>query len=213
MQEISAAMDRLTAAYAAPPWSEEIARAREEYDALRGNVREDDAIFEVHLASFLEWYLLERPLSGGEAPVLTELRAERGEPEERKCLRALALSHRSVFEVVDVLKRELLLSDLVGGGLWRVEQDPPLEGVDPGDIFEARLVPWEGRVRFGSVFCFHPRPAREPIHALLRRAEADGRLDESLVPALAGMRLRYDRFCKTPVERVYSFSWRSPEPI
>lgn len=214
MKSMLSAMDRLTAVFAAPPWDAEVGRARQEYDQSRGGVREDDELFETHLSSFLEWYLLERSLQGegsGEPPVFVALRGEGLTADERQSLRALALSYRSAFEVVDVLRRELLLADLVRGGLWRVQQDPPLEGIDPGDIFEARLVPWEGRVYFGPVFCFHPRSAREVIRALLRQAEAEGRLGPQMVFALAEMRLKHDRFRNIAVERIYSTGWRSPE--
>ena len=43
--------------------------------------------------------------------------------EEGRVLRALAYSHRSLFEVVDTFPRELLLSDLIADGLWRIDQD------------------------------------------------------------------------------------------
>jgi hypothetical protein len=229
--ELRDAIDRLAAVYTAAPWSEERERARNEYDAARGSIYEDDELFEAHLAGFLEWYLLERPLAGGEPPVRRELRGEPGPAAgERELWRALALGHRSLFEVVDVLGArreapkararafgssgatddgsELLLADLIRGGLWRVEQDPPLDGVDPGDVFEARLVPWRGGVRFGPTFCFHPRSARDSIHALLRRAEEEGRLGPALVATLATMRLKHDRFRNIAVEHIYSELWR-----
>jgi hypothetical protein len=211
VREIPTLIDKLASIYTAPPWVEERERARGEYDALRGRVFEDDAIFESHLRSFLEWYVLERPLAEGETPVVLALRDETTSPAERPALRSLALSHRSLFEVVDVFQSELLLADLILGGLWRIDQEDRLDGIDPGDLFEARLLPWEGRVRFGPAFCFHPRSARESIHAILRRTEEAGQLGPGLVFALATMRLKHDRFRNIAVEHIYNERWRQPE--
>jgi hypothetical protein len=209
--EIPALIDGLASTFAAPPWVEERERARAEYDALRGRVYEDDTLFESHLRMFLEWYVLERPLEGGDPPVVRALRDDGTRAGERPLLRALALSHRSLFEVVDVFRSELLIADLILGGLWRIDQDPPLDGIDPGDLFEARLYPWEGRVRFGPAFCFHPRSARESIHAFLRRAEEACRLGPPLVFELATMRLKHDRFRNIAIEHIYNERWRQPE--
>ncbi len=211
MSEIPAMIDGLASTYASPPWVEERERARSEFDALRGRVYEDDALFESHLRMFLEWYVLERPLAGGEPPVVRALGEERAPAGERPLLRALALSHRSLFEVVDAFRTELLIADLILGGLWRVDQDPPLDGIDPGDVFEARLYPWQGRVGFGPAFCFHPRSARESIHELLRRAEEAGRLGPELVFQLATMRLKHDRFRNIAIEHIYNERWRHEE--
>jgi hypothetical protein len=195
-------IERLAAIYTTSPWITEMERARQEYDAARGRVYDDDELFEAHIAGFLEWYVLERPLPDGQPPVVVALR-EAGVAEERQ-LRALALSYRSVFEVVDTFAGELLLSDLVSDGLWRVDQDPPLDGIDPGDIFEARLIPWASRVVFGQAFCFHPRQARESIHALLHAAELERKLRPEIVFALAEMRLRQSRFRNIAVEKIYT---------
>lgn len=199
-----ATIERLAARFAVPPWDAQMVQARREWDEKRGRVYDDDEVFEAHVAGFLEWYLLERELPDGQPPAVAALRGEAAAEEER-LLRALVYSHRSLFEVVDAFPRELLLSDLIGDGLWRIDQDPPLDGVDPGDIFEARLIPWEGRVVFGPAFCFHPRQARESIHALLRQAEREARIGPELVFAFAEMRLRQSRFRNIVVERIYTF--------
>jgi hypothetical protein len=199
---IATVIDELAAGYSVAPWALEIEQAREEHDQQRGKAYEDDELFEMHLAAFLEWYVLERPLRDGLPPVLLTLR--QGATLERAgLLRALALSYRSVFEVVDRPVKGILLSDLILDGLWLVDQDPPLDGIDHGDIFEARLIPWQERVSFGPVFCFHPRPARESIHALVRQAEEREGIGPEMVFQLAQMRLKYDRFRNIAVEHIY----------
>lgn len=206
LEAFRAQIDRVAALYSEGEHQGEIERARREFDELRGVVYSDEALYEAHVAAFLEWYVLERPLAGGDPPVLRRLR-DPGAEEERAWLRPLALSLRSLFEVLDPSLRRpsgLRLLDLLGGGTWRVDRPEPMDGLAEGDIFEARLIPWEGRVRFGPVFCFHPRPARRCIRDLVRLAERDGRLGPALILSLARMRLKHARFRNIPVERIYS---------
>ena len=205
---IPGCIDRVASRYARPPLDREIAAARVEFDRIRGSVCDDEELFESHVAAFLEWYVLERPVQGGAPPVV---RAALGDEAEQlggsELLRALALSHRSLFEVLDPrLSRPvgLRLLDLVGGGIWRVDQEQEMVGLRRGDIFEARLIPWEGRVRFGPVFCYHPREARECIHALAHQGRSEGWLEHDLVATLARMRLKLCRCHNIPPQRVYA---------
>jgi hypothetical protein len=194
-------IDKVAARFAEPPLDREIASARAEFDRSRGAVCDDEELYQGHMAAFLEWYVLERPQASGEPPVVQVLRER---PDDR-LLRALALSLHGIFEVLDPVLTNpagIRLLDLTLGGIWRVDHEP-MAGLARGDIFEARLVPWEGRVRFGPVFCFHPGPARESIHALVGRAREEGWLGRELVDALAQMRLKHCRCRNIPVSRIY----------
>jgi hypothetical protein len=206
---VMAAMERLTATYSGPAWQEEMARARRDFDQSRGRVFEDEPMFEARLGDYLEWYVLDRPLDDGAPPVVHTLQACRpDEGEHRQALRALALSFRGLFEVVEVLHRETLLHDLLRGGLWRVIQEPPLPGVGVDDIFEGRLIPWKGEVRFGPLFCFHPRAARLSILQVLQELGARGTTPEQVLASLAVMRLNHERFRNIVIDRIYSLTWR-----
>ena len=58
-------LDRLAERYSEREHKLEAMRAREEYFDRAGKVFDDDAeLFEGRMASFLEWYVLERPLAG-----------------------------------------------------------------------------------------------------------------------------------------------------
>ena len=209
LEQVQAVVDCLAARFAEPPLDREIAAARSEFDRRRGAVCDDESLYESHVAAFLEWYVLERPGADGRPPVVRcclEPDAEKDLPGGVRLLRALALSHHSLFEVVDPrLDRPpgVRILDLVGGGLWRVDQPAQAAGLVRGDIFEARLIPWEERVWFGPVFCYHPREAHQSIHDLVERQRREGTLDRDLVLTLARMRLNWSRSRNLPAERVY----------
>lgn len=206
-EAVPVCIDRVAARYARPPLDREIAAARAEFDRRRGAVCDDEELFDTHMAAFLEWYVIERPVAGDAPPVVQALGA--GQDEDLGgpgLLRALALSHRSLFEVLDpglTKPTGVRLLDLVGGGIWRVDLESPMTGLARGDIFEARLIPWEQRVRFGPVFCFHPREARESIHALVEQARGGGWSDQDLTFTLGQMRLQHSRCRNIPAQRVY----------
>ena len=65
-------LDRLAERYSEREHKLEAMRAREEYFDRAGKVFDDDTeLFEGRMASFLEWYVLERPLAGiGLTPVV-----------------------------------------------------------------------------------------------------------------------------------------------
>jgi hypothetical protein len=206
---IPACLDAVALRYSTPPWDAEIRRARTEYDEQRGRIYDDDELFETHMALFLEWYVLERPVVGSDPPIVHLLREGPVAEAERPLLEALARSQRSLYEYIDEVARgQVLLRDLVLDGLWRVAKGPLGDGLDVGDLFEARLVPWEGGVRFGPSFFFHPREARRAILEIQDRLRREGRLGLDVTFLVAEMRLRYSRFRNIAVERIYTLDRR-----
>ena len=71
-------IDRLVERFSAGEHKLTAMRAREEYFERAGKVFDDDAeLFDGRMASFLEWYVLERPLDDGAPPVVHALRDAR----------------------------------------------------------------------------------------------------------------------------------------
>lgn len=203
---IRSCIDELAAAFADRPVEGEIRRARQAFDARRGRIYDDDALYDTHMALFLEWFALERPVSSsaGAPPVALHLAGGEMDDERQAVMWAQAHSQRSLFEVAGLSAGAMELADLVYGGRWRVSVPVALPGTDTGDIFEGRLLPWEGEVRLGPTMLFHPREARGRIHALLAEsALAGGRPHPALVDDLAEMCLRHSRFRNIAVAHIY----------
>jgi hypothetical protein len=196
-------VDRIAARYTEGSLADELERGRAEYDAGRGRVFEDDDVYATHMAAFLEWFVIERATRGGEPPVAVALQEPHVAPEDEAVLRALAWSHRSVFEIEQREQQGLRLHDLVAGGRWRVSCEVPPHGMEPREVLEARLLPWNGAIALGPVVLFHPREARPHIHALVEQRRAQGRLDGQLTSELAEMRLRFGRFRNIAIDRIY----------
>ena len=199
-------LDRLAERYSEREHKLEAMRAREEYFDRAGKVFDDDAeLFEGRMASFLEWYVLDRPLAGiGLTPVACAIEEGAGLPsDERRALAALATSHRSVFELFETAGEVLDIEDLIGGARFAVRERRKPLGMAVGDLFEARLV-WDGdTVVFGRTFLFHPPDAREVVLDWVAKAVAEGVARDEILFHLARQHIRWHRQGHVAAAKVY----------
>lgn len=152
-----------------------LAKARAEYEQRTGQLLESDPDFERRIAAFLEWYVLDRPLDpGGLTPVQLLLDASgNGEDDERRQqLGQLAHTTLSLFEFRRIKGEHVQVTDVLTGEAHEVWERRHLAGLTAGDILEARLVVFDGRVVFTETWVVHPRRARAMI---LKAAKASRR--------------------------------------
>ncbi|HLK88409.1 MAG TPA: hypothetical protein VKZ18_00865 [Polyangia bacterium] len=202
-------LDRLTERYSENEHRLEAMRAREEYFDRAGKVFDDDAeLFEGRMASFLEWYVLERPHAGlgGKPPIVHAIETgTRLPPEERRALAHLASSHRSLFQLAAPASpdRVLELEDLVGGARFSVLERRNTAGVAEGDVFEARVI-WDGeRAVFGRTFLFHPPDARDVAIDWVERVMGEGMSRPEILFHLSRLYVRWHRLGHVSAAKVY----------
>jgi hypothetical protein len=179
-------------------------RAREEYFERAGKVFDDDAeLFDGRMASFLEWYVLERPFEGGPTPVRRALDDKAFTPVERRGLASLSSSHRSLFEVYGVAGHVVEIEDLVGGARFHVHERRKTAGFSAGDLFEARLV-WDGDAPvFGRTFLFHPPDAREVVLDWVEGAVEKGTARDEILFHLSRHHIRWHRQGHLGAAKIY----------
>ena len=204
---IHALLDQLASDFAAPPFREQIAAAREEYFARAGKVFEDDAeVYEARLVAFLEWYVIERPLPEGQPPVLIALArtpADAANAERRMALARMATSHRSLFDIADVKGNRLELEDILGGARFSVVERRSTIGFEVGAIVEARVV-WDGAdPLFAKTFLCHPRDARTEILNLVDDSLMEGANRDDIMGKLSQLYLRWHRHGHLNAGRIY----------
>lgn len=199
------AFDGMVARFAGEDAASQVARAHEEYESRTGRVFAEDDLYDARAASFLEWYLIERPFveSGDRAPVALALESA-GAGEQARALFAWATSHTSLFQLVRVSSGRVLLDDLLGGGRFVVDERRQLPGVYAGDIVEARLLGWQGSVLFGNTFLYHPAKARAAILAHAERIKRQGGSRKNVIDHIAALRIRAERYRHLPSEHVYA---------
>jgi hypothetical protein len=197
--------DRLSERFSSGEHKITAMRAREEYFERAGKVFDDDAeLFDGRMASFLEWYVLERPFGGAPPVIQTLTDAKAGwSPRERLGLAQLASSHHGLFELYSVENRVLDVEDLVTGVRFQVVERRKTVGFSPGDVFEARVV-WDGDAPvFGRTFLFHPPDAREVVLDWVERAVERGVAREEILFHLSRAHIRWHRLGHTGAAKIY----------
>ncbi|HEY6098184.1 MAG TPA: hypothetical protein VIW03_02060, partial [Anaeromyxobacter sp.] len=88
-------------------------------------------------------------------------------------------------------------------------------GLEKGDLLEARLLPFEGALFFSGAFLYHPREARKPILAevkRLRKASGKGAPPDvrAFLATLSQMAIKLERYRNVRLESIYDFSGIAP---
>lgn len=198
---LHAVLDDLIEGLGAPEVTAELADARQGYDERRGRVFEDEELWESWTQAFLEWFALERASSSGAPPPAAEAMA-RGD-DDAPALRALCTSHRSLFEILELRPGAVELRDLLGGGVFQVDEPRALHGVSVGDVAELRLIGFRGQVLFGRTFCYHPTGTRDAITDHARRLRAGGTDRRQIMDFCASLRVRCTRYRHVSAVKVY----------
>jgi hypothetical protein len=164
--------------------AEELPRARKEYVQRTGDLFETDDNFESRIACFLEWYVFDRQVSAmaNKTPArlyIESVTAGLTTPEVNR-LRDLTRTVLSLFEFRRARESTLAVVDLLAGTKHEIFERRKPAGLEPGDILEARLVPFEEHVYFSEAFAFHPRPARKAILKAAKLFRKTGRPEQRL---------------------------------
>ena len=198
-------LDRLAERYSDGKHKLEAMRARAEYFDRAGKVFDDDAeLFEGRMASFLEWYVIERPFDGGPPPAVRALDEDASlTAEERAETALLATSQRSLYELHSTEDGVLAVEDVLGGAHFAVAERRGTVGFHAGDLFEARVI-WEGgSAIFGRTFLFHPPDAREVVLDWVEGAQARGVGKDEILFHLSRQHIRWHRLGHTGAAKIY----------
>lgn len=191
------------------PW---LLEARRSWFARVGEPHEEDKSYENRMNGLLEHYLYDHRPDGENRIIELFLRDGAADltTDERAEVRELGRSRRALFEVLRIRPGLMELGEVLGGARHEVVERRAVVALAKGDIFEARLLPHQGKLHFSSSSVHHPREVRRAIlkearrlsEAALRGQEPD--LDEFLA-RLSRMALRLERYRNVRVESIYDF--------
>ena len=204
MTSIHGIIDRLAERYSEKEHKLEAMRAREEYFDRAGKVFDDDAeLFEGRMASFLEWYIIERPFREGPPPAVRALEERAFGPDERRGVAQVAASHRSLFQLVKVADHELEVEDMIGGARLQVIERRKTIGFSAGDLFEGRVI-WDGEAAvFGRTFLFHPPDAHAAALDWVEAAADRGVGRAEILFQLSRNHIRWHRLGHVGAAKIY----------
>jgi hypothetical protein len=192
----------------------EVYNAKEEFFEKAGIVYEDDADYEQRMSIFMDWYIFDRDLPGVDlSPIKLYFRKNREgfNAEELSVYRDFCSTVHSIFTLTGRpwFGEGLKVEDLFSKKDYLVVETDIHQGFTRGDLFEARLVPFQGKYEFSKGFCFHPVEMKSFILGEVKKVRNQDKARQTkLILQLSAMKLRHLRFQHIDVKHIYSFESR-----
>ncbi len=192
---------------------EELLSARRDYFDRHGEPHEEDKSFETRMNGMLDYYLYDfRPPGSPETTIEIFMR-EMGPQlttDELALYRVLAKSIHGLFEVKKIRPGEVRLRDCFTDVVYDVTERRQMLGLAKGDILEARLLPFEGKLFFSGAFLYHPQEVRKLVLNEVKRLRKEaGRGNvpdvEAFIATLSRMAFKLERYRNVKVESLYDF--------
>jgi hypothetical protein len=210
---LSELRDKLLAWATSEARKEQLLAARRDYFDRHGEPHEEDKSFETRMNGMLDYYLYDfRPPGSAETTIEIFMREEGAHltTDELAFYRVLAKSVHGLFEVRKIKPGEVRLRDLFTDVVHDITERRQMLGLGKGDILEARLLPFEGRLFFSGAFLYHPQEVRKAILSevkRLRKEAGKGNLPdvEGFIATLSRMAFKLERYRNVKVESLYDF--------
>ena len=207
-------------AWSAQALGDDIVVAKKEYFShVGGEVHEHDRTFEARMQGFFNWYLFDRRTAsdrGAQTPAQRFL-AERGAGifgSDKDLLIGATHSRLSLYAyrgrrtfLRRVPEGMVRVRDAFTLDDYDVIERRQMDGLDSGDLFEARLIPVASRHHFSSSFLFHAREVKRPVLREIKRRRKALLLSDpaAFCWEISRMALQAERFRNVPILAIYDF--------
>ncbi len=217
--------ERLLAWATADARKPELLEARRAYFDRHGEPHEEDRTYEVRLNAMLDAYLYDWRPAPGEGTTLERFLSAEGatlSPEDLAGYQDLGRNVHGLFEVRKIADGVVRLRDVFTNGDYDVTERRQVAGLGRGDLLEARLLPFGGRLFFSGAFLYHPPEAKKKILTEVKRLRKEAaKGNPSDVPAflalLSRMAFKLERYRNVRLESIYDFSAEArtmtPRPV
>ncbi len=206
--------ERLLSWATAPERQADLLAARADHFGRYGEPHEEDQSYERRMNAMLDDYLYEwrpAPLAPTTLERFVEAQGASLAPEDHATVAGLAAQRRGLFEVTRLQPGLVRVADVFTGEVLDVTERRQVAGLEKGDLLEARLLPYEGKLVFSGAFLYHPREARALILAEVKRlkkaAGKAARPDPApFLATLSRMAFKLERYRNVRLESIYDFS-------
>ena len=205
--------ERLLSWATAEPRKEDVLAARRDHFERFGEPHEEDRTYEPRVNAMLDAYLYDWRLDGAPSTLERFLAAEGASlaPEDAQAYRDLGQNVHGLFEVRKLKDGLVRLRDVFTGTDHDVTERRQMVGLSRGDLLEARLLPYAGKLLFSGAFLYHPPEARKAILAevkKLRKAAGKGGTPDvvAFLALLSRMAFKLERYRNVRLESIYDFS-------
>ena len=201
-------LDPVVTLFTTGEYYKEVFQAKQEYFEKAGVVYEEDAEFENRMCIFMDWYIFERELPSVDLPPIKLYFRNNKElftPEEQEIHKDFCNTVHSVFYLLKVSAKAIVVRDLFTKKKYEVEEAELTAGFQQGDIFEARLIPFKGSFQFSKGFCFHPVEMEKFILSEIKKVRfQDKSRQTKLILQLSSMKLKHTRYQHINIKHIYT---------
>jgi hypothetical protein len=210
--------ERLLSWATAEPRTADLLAARGEHYGRYGEPREDELTYEPRVNGMLDHYLYDYRPGGGKTSTLENFIAANGaemEPAVLDAYRRLTGNVHGLFEVRKITDGSVVLRDVFADQDHEVAERRQLAGLKKGDLIEARLLPFDGKLLFSGAHVYHPTEVRKRILAEVKRLRKEagrtGRPDvKAFLALLSRMAFKFERYRNVRLESIYDFTVGAP---
>ena len=191
-------------------FEDELQQAKTEFVGRTGDLFESDSDFESRIASFLEWYSMDRMVSNVSNSTPAKLFIESVSPElttpEIQGLRGLTRTILSLFEIKKMKGKSVNLLDILSSEKYQATTSAPLLGVEPGDIIESRLYSHGDAHFLSDIVHTQPSTVKKPILKAAKEFQKEGRdyTRIQMVQRVAFLRNRAVRYAHVDPKKIFS---------
>ena len=145
--------------------SDYIFQAKQEYQKTAGQIYEDDKSYENRMGLFLEWFIFDRLIPEKNITLIESVTNGNNhwDMDDLAVFQDFSQSIHSLFLAKKIREGQVVVQDLLSGEKYEVNEPQSKIIFQPKDIFEARILIYEGAYSFSGNFCFHPKEVSKYI--------------------------------------------------
>lgn len=188
--------------------NEEFVLAKEEFFWKMGKVFPEDVFYEQRMTYFLDYFLLQRPLSQRDGNFLkSTLERYLNDPEQLLTEESLSGFYHSVFMVQKNNLQSIVVKDLCTQDqiVVSARQNESFKAIQRKEIFQGFLYRADEKVYLSRGVIFHPAKCGRILRKNLKKKVASADFDSlKEVCALARLQLKFLRHKNIDAKRIYS---------
>jgi hypothetical protein len=146
--------------------SDQVMLAKMEYQKTTGEIYEDDKSYNMRMALFLEWYLLDYYAPGKQITPLESMIEENPTSWVQGGLevyKSISNNIQALYEVKKIRENTVTVLDLFTDEKYQVYEEDSKLAFRKNDIFQGRIVFHQGKYFFTGYYSFHPLKAQRYI--------------------------------------------------
>lgn len=201
--------DKLVEFFTVGDYYQGVYNAKQEFFEKAGVVYEEDPEYESRMCIFMDWYLFDRDIPGVDLPpVKLYLRTHKDQMDETgvKVFTDMSQSVHSIFKIKwkRFFSKGLIVEDLFSRKKYSVNDPKFKQSVSLGDIFEGRIIPFQGELEFSKGICLHPSEMKRFIMGEIKKVRyQDKSKHTKLIFQFSNMKLKHSRYNHIDVKHIY----------